>query len=111
MLDKNKIICVNDTDENPGAANADTADVKTGCRRQLYGTLTHKNYLKRQKSSLEMSNFNLKASWKNIYTEEFFLLKKLNSFCFVWRVQDSIFLYYLENFEKSRSRKTNCTRL
>ena len=32
LRDKNKVVCVNDTDKNLGAANADTCDVKTECR-------------------------------------------------------------------------------
>ena len=41
MVNKNKMICVNDTDKNLGAANEDTFDVKSKCRRQLYDTFTY----------------------------------------------------------------------
>ena len=42
MLNKNKVVSVNDTDKNSGAANTDTSDVKTECRRQLYDTFKYK---------------------------------------------------------------------
>ena len=38
---KNKVICVNDTDKNLGAANGDIGDVKAECRRQLYDVFTY----------------------------------------------------------------------
>ena len=34
--EKNKVICIDDTDKNLGAATADKSDVTKACRRQLY---------------------------------------------------------------------------
>ena len=41
MWNKNKVICVNDTDKNLGAAHAGTGEVNAECRRQLYDTFMY----------------------------------------------------------------------
>ena len=43
MTEKNKVICIDDTDKNLGAATADKSDVIKECHRQLYD---HSTYLK-----------------------------------------------------------------
>ena len=45
---KNKVICVNDTDKNLGAANGDIGDVKAECRRQLYDAFTYQKLTEEQ---------------------------------------------------------------
>ena len=40
MTEKNKVICIDDTDENLGAATTDKSDVIGECRRQLYNYST-----------------------------------------------------------------------
>ena len=49
MLNKNKIICLNGTDKNLGATNADTFDIKTEYHRQLYNTFTYTKLFKEAK--------------------------------------------------------------
>ena len=41
MTEKNKVICIDDTDKNCGAAMADKCDVTKECRRQLYDQSTY----------------------------------------------------------------------
>ena len=45
-LNKNNIVCINDTDKNLGATNADTSDVKTECCTQLYDTFMYNHLFK-----------------------------------------------------------------
>ena len=48
MRNKTKVICVNDTDKNLGAANTDTGDVKAEYRRQLYDAFTYQKLTEEQ---------------------------------------------------------------
>ena len=40
MKEKNKSICIDDTDKNLGAATTDESDVTKKCRRQLFDQST-----------------------------------------------------------------------
>ena len=62
MVHKNKVVCVNDTDENLGAANADTSEVKSECYRQPYDTFT---YEKLSESAKEEFIQNIKFHFKS----------------------------------------------
>ena len=59
ITEKNKVICIDDTDNNLGAATADKSDVTKECRRQLYDQSTHLKLSEDAKMILfELSSFN-----------------------------------------------------
>ena len=64
MLNKNKTICVNDTDKNLATANADTFDEKSECRRQRYDTVTYTKLSEETKG-----NFQLKSIVKKTFIQ------------------------------------------
>ena len=64
MLNKNKTICVNDTDKNLATANADTFDEKSECRRQRYDTVTYTKLSEETKG-----NFQLKSIVKKSFIQ------------------------------------------
>ena len=71
MQNKNKVICVNDTDKNLGTANADTYDVNFECCGQLYDVFMYQKLTKEQMTEFVRNvKFQLKPVVENIYTKE-----------------------------------------
>ena len=85
MRVKNKVICVNETDKNLGAANAGTGDVKAERCRQLYAAFTYQKLTEAQMNEFVRNvKFQLKSLVeKNLYKgncsiiEANFLLSKI----------------------------------
>ena len=52
MTEKNKVICIDDTDTNLGATMADKSDVTKECHRQLYNQSTYSKLSENAKNDL-----------------------------------------------------------
>ena len=62
IKNRNEVICVNDTDKNLGAINADKADVVLECQRQLYDVRTYNKMSWEEAKSKKKKNLTLKIS-------------------------------------------------
>ena len=88
IKNRNKEICVNDTDKNLGAISADKEDVVLECCRQLYDVITYnKMTWEEAKNLIDKIKFNLKNIVRKhmekgscSYQEATFLLSKTESF-------------------------------